>query len=161
MSDSCVILFQPFAYIPAEMMKIKRTDTMNSSIDCSRLLIWFIIDGEEFHRVDKIVDFLRRENLLERCSCILSNLFENWREDCRLLFRASGVPFVTDIFHSRINKIPHTTLGNPTACQQQYENQDNRKYRYDGRGAFFRHVDAGSNCTCHENKTCKNSERII
>lgn len=115
MSNSCVILFQPFAYIPAEMMKIKRTDTMDCSIDCCRVLIWFIIDGEEFHRVDKIVNFLRRENLLERRSCIFSNLFENGREDCRLLFCASVVPFVTDVFHPRINKIPHTTLGNPTA----------------------------------------------
>ena len=115
MGDSCIILSQPFAYIPAEMMKIKRTDTMNSSIDCSRLLIWFIIDCEEFHRIDKIVDFLRRENQMEGSSCIFLNLPENGREHCRLLFRASTVPFVTDVLYPRINQIPHTTFGNPTA----------------------------------------------
>lgn len=117
MSNSCVILFLPFAYIPAEMMKIKRTDTMDRSIDSCRLLIQFIIDGEEFHRVDEIVNFLGRENLMERRSCIFLNLPENGREHCRLLFRAPSVPFLTDVFHPRINKIPHTTFGNPTASE--------------------------------------------
>ena len=73
---------------------------------------------------------------------------------------APGVPFAEDVSYPGINQIPHTALGNPTASEQQYEDENNWKYSYDSRSPFFRHVDSGSNCTCHENKACENSERI-
>ena len=75
-----------------------------------------------------------------------------------MLFRS--VPFTADVSYPGINQIPHTALGNPTTGEQQYENENNRKDGYYCRSSFLRHADAGSYRASHENKTCKNSERI-
>lgn len=79
MGNTGIIFFQPFADIPAKMMQVERTDTVNRTIDRSRALFRFKIHGKEFHRRDKIVNLLGREHQMERRSGVILNLLKYWR----------------------------------------------------------------------------------